>query len=167
MRIGFGYDSHRFAVGRRLILGAEEIPHEKGLLGHSDADVLIHAICDAILGAVGAGDIGRQFPDTDPAYRDISSVVLLERVRSLAVASGYKVCNVDSTVIMEKPKLAPYLPAMAENIAGILRIPAGWVSVKAKTNEGMGLVGSGDGAAAFAVALVEGENAGQESASPA
>ena len=155
MRIGFGYDSHRLAAGRRLVLGGEEIPHEKGLLGHSDADVLIHAVCDAILGAAGLGDIGRQFPDTDPAYRDISSMVLLERVRALAAASGYQVCNVDSTIVLEKPKLAPHLPAMAENMAGILRIPSGQVSVKAKTNERMGLVGAGEGAAAFAVVLVE------------
>jgi len=158
MRIGFGYDSHRLTAGRRLVLGGKEIPHEKGLLGHSDADVLIHAVCDAILGAVGAGDIGRQFPDTDPAYRDISSLVLLERVRALAAARGYQVCNVDSTIVLEKPKLAPHLPAMAENIAGVLRISSASVSVKAKTNEGMGLVGAGEGAVAFAVVLAEGEN---------
>jgi 2-C-methyl-D-erythritol 2,4-cyclodiphosphate synthase len=161
MRIGFGYDSHRLAAGRRLVLGGMEIPNEKGLLGHSDADVLIHTVCDAILGAVGEGDIGRQFPDTDPAYRDISSLILLERVRALAAARGYQVCNVDSTIVLENPKLAPHLSAMAENIAGILRIPSGRVSVKAKTNEGMGLVGAGEGAAAFTVVLVEGENAPQ------
>jgi len=155
MRIGFGYDSHRLAVGRRLVLGGKEIPHEKGLLGHSDADVLIHAVCDAVLGAVGGGDIGRQFPDTDPAYRGISSLILLERVRELAVANGFQVCNVDSTIVLEKPKLAPHLPAMAENIARILRISAAQVGVKAKTNEGMGFVGAGEGAAAFAVVLVE------------
>ena len=158
MRIGFGYDSHRLTAGRRLVLGGKEITHEKGLLGHSDADVLIHAVCDAILGAVGAGDIGRQFPDTDPAYRDISSLVLLERVRALAAARGYQVCNVDSTIVLEKPKLAPHLPAMAENIAGVIRISSARVSVKAKTNEGMGLVGAGEGAVAFAVVLAEGEN---------
>jgi len=155
MRIGFGYDSHRLAVGRRLVLGGKEIPHEKGLLGHSDADVLIHAVCDAVLGAVGEGDIGRQFPDTDPAYRGISSLVLLERVRELAVAKGFQVCNVDSTIVLEKPKLTPHLPEMAENIARILRISAAQVGVKAKTNEGMGLVGAGEGAAAFAVVLLE------------
>lgn len=155
MRIGFGYDSHRLAVGRRLVLGGEEIAHEKGLLGHSDADVLIHAVCDAVLGAAGLGDIGRQFPDTDPAYRGISSLILLERVRNLAVAKGFRVCNVDSTIVLEKPKLAPHLPAMAENIARILQISAAQVGVKAKTNEGMGLVGAGEGAAAFAVVLVE------------
>jgi 2-C-methyl-D-erythritol 2,4-cyclodiphosphate synthase len=159
MRIGFGYDSHRLAVGRRLVLGGEEIPHEKGLWGHSDADVLIHAVCDAILGAVGEGDIGRQFPDTDPAYRDISSLTLLERVRALTAAKGYQICNVDSTIVLERPKLAPHLPAMAENIAGVLRISSARVSVKAKTNEGMGLVGAGEGAAAFAVVLAEPENA--------
>ena len=159
MKIGFGYDSHRFMAGRRLVLGGKEIQYEKGLLGHSDADVLVHAVCDAILGAVGLGDIGRQFPDTDPAYRDISSLILLDRVRTLADERGYRVCNVDSTIVLEKPKLAPHLPAMAENIAGILRISAGRVSVKAKTNEGMGLVGAGEGAAAFVVVLVEGDNA--------
>ena len=156
MRIGFGYDSHRLAVGRRLVLGGKEIPHEKGLLGHSDADVLIHAVCDAVLGAVGEGDIGRQFPDTDPAYRGISSLILLERVRKLAVAKGFHVCNVDSTIVLEEPKLASHLPKMAENIARMLQISAAQVGVKAKTNEGMGLVGAGEGAAAFAVVLVEG-----------
>jgi 2-C-methyl-D-erythritol 2,4-cyclodiphosphate synthase len=155
MKIGFGYDSHRLATGRRLVLGGKEIPHEKGLMGHSDADVLIHAVCDAILGAAGLGDIGRQFPDTDPAYRDIAGLVLLERVRTLADAKGFRIRNVDSTVVLEKPKLAPHLSEMAENIAGVLRIPALQVSVKAKTNEGMGLVGAGEGAAAFAVVLVE------------
>ena len=160
MRIGFGYDSHCLADGRRLVLGGVEIPHEKGLQGHSDADVLIHAICDAILGAAGLDDIGRQFPDTDPAYRDISSLVLLERVRALAAARGYRVRNVDSSVVLERPKLAPHLEAMAENIAGVLQIPPGRVSVKAKTNEGMGLVGAGEGAAAFAVVLIGEGNTG-------
>jgi 2-C-methyl-D-erythritol 2,4-cyclodiphosphate synthase len=155
MRIGFGYDSHRLAAGRRLVLGGKEIPYEKGLLGHSDADVLIHAVCDAILGSIGEGDIGRQFPDTDPAYRDISSLVLLERVRELAVARGYRIGSVDSTIVLERPKLAPHLQEMAENIAGILGISSARVSVKAKTNEGMGLVGAGEGAAAFAVILAE------------
>jgi 2-C-methyl-D-erythritol 2,4-cyclodiphosphate synthase len=158
MRIGFGYDSHRLATGRRLVLGGKEIPHEKGLLGHSDADVLVHAICDAILGAIGEGDIGRHFPDTDPAYRDISSLVLLERVWALAVAKGHRIGNVDSTIALERPKLALHLQAMADNIAGILRISSARVSIKAKTNEGMGLVGSGEGAVAFAVVLIEGES---------
>ena len=158
MRIGFGYDSHRLTAGRRLVLGGKEIPHEKGFSGHSDADVLVHAVCDAILGAIGEGDIGRQFPDTDPAYRDISSLVLLERVRALSAARGYRIGSVDSTIVLERPKLAPHLQAMAENIAGVLRISTARVSVKAKTNEGMGLVGSGEGAAVFAVVLVEEEN---------
>ena len=109
--------------GRKLILGGKWIPFEQGLLGHSDADVLIHAVCDAILGAVGAGDIGRQFPDTDPAYRDISSLLLLERVTAIAAGKGYHVFNVDSTLVLERPKLAPYLGEMAENIAGVLGIP--------------------------------------------
>jgi len=158
MRIGFGYDSHRLAAGRKLILGGMWIPFERGLLGHSDADVLIHAVCDAILGAVGAGDIGRRFPDTDPAYRDISSLLLLKRVAVLAAEKGCRVFNVDSTLVLERPKLAPYLGGMAENIAGVLGIPVARVSVKAKTNEGMGLVGAGEGAAAFAVVLLDGED---------
>jgi 2-C-methyl-D-erythritol 2,4-cyclodiphosphate synthase len=159
MRIGFGYDSHRLVAGRSLILGGKSIPSEKGLLGHSDADVLIHAVCDAILGAVCEGDIGRQFPDTDPAYRDVSSLLLLERVRVITAAKGYQVFNVDSTIVLERPKLAAHLGEMAASIAGILRIPPERVSVKAKTNEGMGLVGAGEGAAAFAVVTVEGGDA--------
>lgn len=158
MRIGFGYDSHRLAAGRKLVLGGTCVPFELGLLGHSDADVLVHAICDAILGAVGAGDIGRQFPDTDPAYRDISSLLLLKQVDLLAVGKGCHVVNIDSTIVLERPKLATYLGEMGENIAGILGIPAARVSVKAKTNEGMGLIGAGEGAAAFAVVLLEGED---------
>jgi 2-C-methyl-D-erythritol 2,4-cyclodiphosphate synthase len=156
MRIGFGYDSHRLAAGRRLVLGGVTVPHDRGLLGHSDADVLVHAVCDAILGAMAAGDIGRHFPDTDPAYRDISSLALLEHVRELAAGRGFEVINVDSTIVLERPKLAPHLEAMAENIAGALRIPPTRVGVKAKTNEGMGLVGAGEGAAAFAVATLRG-----------
>jgi 2-C-methyl-D-erythritol 2,4-cyclodiphosphate synthase len=159
MRIGFGYDSHRLVEGRRLVLGGRVISHDRGLLGHSDADVLLHAVCDAILGAAGEGDIGRKFPDTDPLYKDVSSLLLLERVGILAAAKGYRVLNVDSTIILERPKLAPYLWEMAANIARALGIPPGWVSVKAKTNEGMGLVGTGEGAAAFAVVALEGGDA--------
>jgi 2-C-methyl-D-erythritol 2,4-cyclodiphosphate synthase len=155
MRIGFGYDSHRLVAGRRLVLGGKTIPHERGLLGHSDADVLIHAICDAMLGALGEGDIGRQFPDTDPAYKDVYSLDLLERVGALIAAKGYEVVNVDSTIVLERPKLAAHIGEMVENIAEILRIPATRVSVKAKTNEGMGLVGAGEGAAAFAVVALK------------
>ena len=122
MRIGFGYDSHRLVAGRRLVLGGKTIPHERGLLGHSDADVLIHAVCDAILGAVGEGDIGRQFPDTDPAYQNISSLTLLENVGALVAAKDYRVFNVDSTIILERPKLAAYLGEMAENIVPQCRL---------------------------------------------
>jgi len=151
MRIGFGYDSHRLVADRDLVLGGRVVPHDKGLLGHSDADVLVHAICDAILGAASEGDIGRRFPDTDPAYKNISSLLLLEQVRDLASAKGYRILNIDSTIVLERPKLAPYLEGMAANIARVLAIPPVQVSVKAKTNEGMGLVGAGEGAAAFAV----------------
>ncbi|MHB8908188.1 MAG: 2-C-methyl-D-erythritol 2,4-cyclodiphosphate synthase [Syntrophales bacterium] len=157
MRIGFGYDSHRLVAGRMLVLGGKVIPHDRGLLGHSDADVLVHAVCDAILGAAGEGDIGRQFPDTDPAYRDVSSLLLLERVMVLITAKGYRVANVDSTIVLERPKIAAYLGEMVQNIAEVLKTPS--VSVKAKTNEGMGLVGAGDGAAAFAVVMLEGGSA--------
>ncbi len=159
MRIGFGYDSHRLVAGRNLVLGGQLIPHDRGLLGHSDADVLTHALCDAILGAAGEGDIGRQFPDTDPAYKDVSSMLLLERVRILAAAKGYRVLNVDSTIVLERPRLAPYIAGMAANIAGVLAIPPAQVSVKAKTNEAMGLVGAGEGAAAFAVVILAGGEA--------
>jgi len=155
MRIGFGYDSHRLVAGRPLILGGQEVPHEKGLMGHSDADVLIHALCDAILGAVAEGDIGRQFPDTDPAYRGVSSLLLLERVRQIAAGKGCRVGNVDSTIVLEKPRLAGHVGRMVSNIARVLGIPPDRVSVKAKTNEGMGLVGTGEGAAAFAVVTLE------------
>ncbi len=160
MRIGFGFDSHRLAAGRRLVLGGRVVPHDQGLLGHSDADVLVHAICDALLGAAGAGDIGRHFPDTDPAYKDIASVLLLRRVAAIVAARGGRVCNVDSTIVLERPRLAPYLDEMAANIAGALGVPPGRVSVKAKTNEGMGIVGAGEGAAAFAVVTLAG-NAGE------
>jgi len=137
-----------------LMLGGVEIPHSRGLLGHSDADVLIHAICDAVLGALAAGDIGRHFPDTDPAYRDISSLKLLEYVRILAEEKGYGVHNVDSTVILEKPKISDYIPAMLVVLADILNIPSESISVKAKTNEGMGFVGRQEGIAAYAVVMI-------------
>jgi 2-C-methyl-D-erythritol 2,4-cyclodiphosphate synthase len=154
MRIGFGYDSHRLVTGRSLILGGMEIPHEKGLLGHSDADVLIHAICDAILGAIAGGDIGRHFPDTDPCYKNVSSMDFLRRVKSMADAKGVIINNVDSTIILEKPKLADYINEMIMNITDALCISSDRVSVKAKTNEGMGLVGANEGVAAFAVVTV-------------
>ncbi len=155
MRIGFGYDSHRLVSGRRLVLGGVHIPHEKGLLGHSDADALVHAVCDAVIGAMAGGDIGRLFPDTDPAYRDISSLKLLERVRVLAEEKGFRVHNVDSTVVLEKPKLQEHIGGMVSNIASALGIAAGCVNVKAKTNEGMGFAGRCEGIAACAVVLLE------------
>jgi len=154
MRIGFGYDSHRLVEGRSLILGGMEIPHERGLLGHSDADVLIHAICDAILGAVGGGDIGRHFPDTDPEYKDISSMRLLRQVSLMAEEKGFLISNVDSTIVIEKPKLAGYLHEMIMNISDVLCVSQSRVNVKAKTNEGMGFVGRNEGVVAFAVVTV-------------
>lgn len=154
MRIGFGYDSHRLVEGRRLILGGVVIPYEKGLLGHSDADVLVHAICDAIIGAIGDGDIGRYFPDTDPAYEGISSLKLLHLVYVMAGEKGFLVNNIDSTIILEKPRLMDYMHNMELNISNTLNIPTERVNVKAKTNEGMGFLGRGEGIAAFAVATV-------------
>ncbi len=151
MRIGFGYDSHRLAKERKLILGGVEIPCEKGLLGHSDADVLLHALCDAILGAIGEGDLGRHFPDSDPAYKDIPSRELLIKVNELAIRKGYRVNNVDSTLVLEKPKLREYINKMVENIADFLNVEPGRVNVKASTNEGMGFTGRCEGVAAFAV----------------
>jgi len=155
IKTGFGFDSHHLVAGRRLVLGGVEIPHEKGLLGHSDADVLVHAVCDAIIGALGAGDIGRHFPDSDPAYKDIAGMILLERVGRLAVQGGYRICNIDATIVLEKPKLAAHLPVMGRNLARVLAMAADEVNIKAKTNEGMGVIGSGEGAAAFAVVLLE------------
>ena len=155
MKTGFGYDSHRLVGGRSLIIGGMEIPHEKGLLGHSDADVLVHAICDAILGAIGEGDMGRHFPDTDQAYKDISSLKLLRMVGQLADGKGFVVNNVDSTIVLERPKLMGYTHEMALNIAETIHVAPDMVSVKAKTNEGMGFVGIGEGVAAFAVVTVK------------
>jgi 2-C-methyl-D-erythritol 2,4-cyclodiphosphate synthase len=151
MKIGFGYDSHRLEDGRKLIIGGVDIPFEKGLLGHSDADVLIHAVCDAIIGAAGKGDIGKHFPDSDPAFKDISSMILLKRVADIAAENGYQVCNIDATVVLEKPKMASYLALMSQNIADALSISPLQVNVKAKTNEGMGMIGVSEGAVSFAV----------------
>lgn len=153
-RSGIGYDSHRFAADRKLILGGVEIPFDKGLYGHSDADALIHAVCDALLGAAGAGDIGRHFPDNDPEYKDISSSILLKRVKKIIEANKFTINNIDATVLMEKPKLLPYAAQMVSNIASVLNIPEASVNIKAKTNETMGFIGSNEGVAVFAVATL-------------
>ena len=153
MRIGHGYDVHRFAEGRKLILGGVEILYEKGLLGHSDADVLLHAIADSLLGAAALGDIGKLFPDSDEKYKGADSLVLLGEVAERLCEAGYRVVNVDSTVIAQAPKLAPHIEAMRENIARALGIQVDRVSVKATTEEGLGFTGSGDGIAAHAVVL--------------
>ncbi|MFO7152669.1 MAG: 2-C-methyl-D-erythritol 2,4-cyclodiphosphate synthase [Bacillota bacterium] len=155
MRVGIGYDAHRLVAGRRLVLGGVEIPFEKGLLGHSDADVLVHAINDALLGAAALGDIGVHFPDTDPEYKDIRSIILLERVGELLKNEGFEVLNIDSVICAERPKLSPYIDKMRENIAKALRISKDRVSVKATTTEGMGFEGRGEGISAQAVCLIE------------
>ena len=154
MRIGHGYDVHRLMGGRRLILGGVEIPWEKGLDGHSDADVLTHAVMDALLGAAGLGDIGRLFPDSDPKYAGISSLLLLREVASSVENAGYAVENVDATILAQRPKLAPYLPQMAECLAQALGLLASQVNVKATTEEGLGFTGRGEGMAAHAVCLL-------------
>lgn len=154
MRIGQGYDVHRLTEGRKLILGGVEVPYEKGLLGHSDADVLVHAVMDALLGAAALGDIGEHFPDTDEKYRGISSIRLLEHVRTLLERHGFIVENIDSTIIAQRPKLLAYRPQMARNIAAALGLEPDQVSVKATTEEGLGFTGTGEGIAAQAVCLL-------------
>ena len=155
MRIGHGYDVHQMVTGRKLILGGVDIPYEKGLLGHSDADVLLHAISDAILGAIGEGDIGKHFPDSDPAYKGISSVKLLRHVMTLADGKGYRIGNVDATIVAQRPKLASHIPCMRSNIAEALDCEEGRVNVKATTTEELGFAGRGEGIAAYAVTLLE------------
>lgn len=155
MRIGHGYDVHRLVPDRRLILGGVELEYERGLLGHSDADVLVHAVMDAILGAAALGDIGKLFPDSDPAYSGADSLELAKKVAALLKEHGWCVVNIDSTVLAQRPKLAPHIPAMRENIASALGISADAVSVKATTEEGLGFTGSGEGIAAHAVCLIE------------
>lgn len=155
IRCGTGYDVHRLAPGRKLILGGVEIPYERGLDGHSDADVLCHAIADALLGAIGEGDIGHHFPNTDESVRGISSLEILKRVTAILEKSGARPVNIDATLIAEAPKIAPYLPAMRERIAGALNLEASRVGIKATTNEGLGAIGRGEGMAAMAVATVE------------
>lgn len=154
MRIGQGYDVHKLSEGRDLILGGVTVPYEKGLLGHSDADVLVHAVMDALLGAAAMGDIGQHFPDTDPQYKGISSIALLRAVGGLLEEKGYVIENIDSTVIAQRPKLAAYRPQMAQNIADALHLPAERVSVKATTEEGLGFTGNGEGISAQAIALL-------------
>lgn len=154
-RIGQGYDVHRLALGRKLVIGGVDIPHERGLLGHSDADVLIHALCDALLGAAALGDIGSHFPDSDARYAHADSRTLLREVVRMLSARGYRVGNVDSTVIAQKPKLAPYIRAMVTNIAADLELDEAQVNIKAKTNEGIGHLGRAEGISAQAVVLIE------------
>ena len=155
IRTGFGYDIHRLVPQRKLVLGGILIPSEVGLLGHSDADVLLHAICDALLGAAALGDIGTHFPDTDKKFKDVSSLSFLRTVRELLAQNRFRVINLDSTVVLERPKVASFIPEMQRNIADALDIQINQVSVKATTNEGLGAVGSGEGCAAYAVASLQ------------
>lgn len=155
MRIGMGYDVHRLTEGRKLILGGVEIPFEKGLLGHSDADVLLHAIMDALLGAAAMGDIGKHFPDTDPQYKGISSLRLLEHVGALLEEQGYLIENIDATIIAQRPKMRPHIDQMRQNIAEALKIDTDQVNVKATTEEGLGFTGTGEGISSQAVCAIE------------
>lgn len=153
MRIGFGYDVHRLEVGYDLVIGGVEIPFDKGSVAHSDGDVLIHAICDALLGAANMGDIGKHFPDTDPVYKNIASTSLLEKTIQRIHEQGFRVANIDSTVCLQQPKLSPYIDKMKEILTLLIKCPD--LSVKATTTEGMGFVGEGKGIAAYAVALIQ------------
>ena len=159
IRTGIGIDSHRFETGRPLVLGGVDIPHEEGLAGHSDADVLTHAVIDALLGAAGLGDIGQHFPDTDERFKDADSLELLRTVTVFLESNGFRVLHVDSTVMMERPKLSPYRDSIRETLSGVLGIGLGHVNVKATTGEGMGFVGRAEGVAALAVATVERDEA--------
>ncbi len=155
LRIGMGYDVHQLVEGRKLIMGGVEIPHEKGLLGHSDADVLLHAIMDALLGAIGQGDIGKHFPDTDPAYKGISSIALLEEVGKLLKSKKAVIHNIDSTIIAQRPKMAPHIPIMRENIAKALQIEVSQINIKATTEEKLGFTGAEQGISSQAITLVD------------
>lgn len=155
MKIGLGYDAHRLVAGRTLVLGGVTIPYKKGLLGHSDADVLTHAVLDALLGAAGAGDIGRHFPDSDSRYKDISSMILLARVKALLSERGLKVVNIDTVIVAQEPRLASYMENMAANMAAALEIGSSQVNIKATTTEGLGFTGAGDGIAAYAIVMIE------------
>ncbi len=158
MRIGTGYDVHRLVEGRKLIIGGVDIPYKKGLMGHSDADVLLHAVCDALLGAAGLGDIGKHFPDSAVQYKDIASLLLLAEVRGLLAKNGYRVNNVDATIVAEQPKMAGHIPIMVANIAAALQVEQSAVNVKATTTEGLGFAGKGEGIAAYAACtIVQGE----------
>jgi 2-C-methyl-D-erythritol 2,4-cyclodiphosphate synthase len=154
VRVGLGYDAHRLVADRPLILGGVDIPHTQGLLGHSDADVVSHAIGDALLGSVGAGDLGTHFPDKDPAYKDISSLILLERIMKVVRDRGFALVNVDATIVAQEPRLTPHIPAMQANLAPILGLTPAEVNIKATTTEHMGFAGRGEGMAAYAVVLV-------------
>jgi 2-C-methyl-D-erythritol 2,4-cyclodiphosphate synthase len=154
MRIGHGYDVHRLVEGRRLVMGGVDIPWDLGLLGHSDADVLLHAVADAILGAIGEGDIGKHFPDTDGAYKGADSLKLLSHVMKLADSRGYRLGNLDATIIAQQPKMAPHIPAMRNNLASVLNAAIEQVNVKATTEEGLGFSGRGEGISAHAVVLL-------------
>ncbi|MBI5642078.1 MAG: 2-C-methyl-D-erythritol 2,4-cyclodiphosphate synthase [Deltaproteobacteria bacterium] len=155
MRIGFGYDVHRLVEGRKLIIGGVAIPFEKGLLGHSDADVLLHAVIDALIGAAALGDIGRHFPPDDPAYKGISSMELLKRTATLLLRSGFTVGNIDSTIVCEAPRMAVHIPEMIKNIARAVSCAEGRINIKAKTEEGLGFTGRGEGISSYATALIE------------
>jgi len=155
MRTGIGYDVHRLVAGRKLVLGGIEIPYEKGLLGHSDADVLVHAVCDALLGAAGLGDIGLHFPDTDPKYKDISSLTLLTQTSVMVRKKGLTILNIDTIIFAEAPKIGPYRKIMQENLAAAVNVDPGCVNIKATTTEGLGIIGKGEGIGAMCVVLVD------------
>ncbi len=155
MRVGIGNDVHRLVSGRELVLGGVKIPYEKGLLGHSDADVLVHAVCDALLGAAGLGDIGEHFPDNDPEFKDIYSIELLDRTQRILALNGFKVVNLDTTIFAEKPRLSLYKESMRNVIAKTLNLSPGLVNIKATTTEGLGMIGEGEGIGAMCIALIE------------
>lgn len=155
MRVGIGYDVHRLTEGRRLILGGVDIPYEKGLLGHSDADVLLHAICDALLGAASLGDIGRHFPDNDDSYKNIDSMILLKKVHELISEKGYDISNIDATIVCQRPKLAPFIDTMIQNISHCLQLDVSQVNIKATTTETLGFEGRKEGISSHAVCLIE------------
>ena len=154
MQIGIGYDVHRLVTGRKLILGGIEIPFKKGLLGHSDADVLVHAVCDAMLGSVGLGDIGLHFPDTDPKYQDISSLILLAEVNKMVRNKGFRIQNIDTIIFAETPKINPYRKTMQQNLASSVEVDPGCINIKATTTEGLGMIGKGEGIGAMSVVLI-------------